>query len=219
MSYQEAKGCRLLSVYHTMANIMLDVCISPCNESIFDSHTTQFVMLVGQLAELWLHAESLPPTRLISEHTPGQCIDMAQSHLDVGWIPLLFYVAIKCRVHRVRLQAIRLLETCSHREGFWDTEIASCIARKVMEIEERGFYQNNNIAESFPLSGCPTARDLSLPLIPKSYRVRGLDVVLSGSPMDKILLFGKQERRGESLMVLISEYNIPRQRWKDKLEG
>jgi hypothetical protein len=88
-----------------------------------------------------------------------------------------------------------------------------------MEIEERNFYQNNNVADNFPLSGCPAERDLSLPLIPKSYRIRGLDIILSGSPMDKILLFGEQERGGENLRVLISEYDVPLQHWNDRLEG
>ncbi len=85
-----------------------------------------------------------------------------------------------------------------------------------MELEERGFYQNVKVANNFPISGCPTAQDISLPLIPDRYRIRGLEVVLSGSPMDAILLFGEREQEEKGRKALISEYNVDRQCWTDR---
>jgi hypothetical protein len=60
-----------------------------------------------------------------------------------------------------------------------------------MEIEEREYYKNIDIADDFPLSSYPSAQDLSLSLLPESYRIYGLEVVLLGEPMDKVLLFCK----------------------------
>ncbi len=89
MSYQENKGCRLLSAYHNMANIMIDVCLCLGNELAFDAHTAQFVFLVGQLAELWLYAEANSPPRLGPERRPGHFVDMAQSY--VTWVGIRYF--------------------------------------------------------------------------------------------------------------------------------
>ncbi|KAH6991129.1 hypothetical protein BKA56DRAFT_610688 [Ilyonectria sp. MPI-CAGE-AT-0026] len=216
MSYDENKRFTILSGYHTMAKIMLEVCLCPGNESIFDSHTTQFVFLVSTLSELCAEAGTYLPTRLCRKLRPGNFVDMAHSYVDVGWLPPLYYTAIKCRIHRVRLQAIRLIEISSHREGIWDAETTACIARKVMEIEERDFYRGVDIDDEFPLSSCPTPRDLSLPLIPDSYRIHGLEVVLHGDPMESIFLFREPNQEGRTGKVLISEYNISSQCWVDR---
>ena len=210
-SAEEEKGYQLLCMYHTMANIMADTCLRPSDESIFDSHTNQFVLLIRQLANFWTAASTTSPVQAL----PGHLMDMSRSIVDVGWIPLLYYAAVKCRVHRIRLQAIRLLESSSHREGIWDAKTAACVARKVMEIEERDFYKDVDTADDFPLSRSPCPQDLSLPTLPESYRIREVEVVLSGAPMDKILLFCKQKQGGIDCTVLVSEYNVHLQRWID----
>jgi hypothetical protein len=140
---------------------------------------------------------------------------MSRSIIDLGLIPPLYYAAIKCRVHRIRLQAIRLLETTSHREGIWDAKIAACVSRKVMEIEEREYYKNIDTADDFPLSSYPSPRDLSLSPLPESYRIRDVEVVLLGEPMDKVLLFCRQRQDSMNCKVCIGEYHVQSQRWID----
>ena len=211
-SAEEEKGYQLLCIYHTMANIMVDTCLRPSDESVFDSHTNQFVVLIRQLASLWTIASTTSPVQAL----PGHLMDMSRSVVDMGWIPLIYYAAVKCRVHRIRLQAIRLLESTSHREGIWDATTAACVARKVMEIEERDFYKDVDTADNFPLPSSPRPRDLSLPTLPESYRIHEVAVVLSGAPVDKILLFCKQKQEGIDCRVLISEYNVHLQRWVDE---
>ena len=128
----------------------------------------------------------MAPTTSPVQAVPG---DMSRSAVDMGWIPVIYYTAVKCRVHRIRLQAIRMLESTSHREGIWDVKTAACVARKVMQIEERDFYNDLVTAEDFSLFCSPRPQDLSLPTLPESYRLRDVEVVLSGDPMDRILLF------------------------------
>ncbi|KAH8681805.1 hypothetical protein BX600DRAFT_447335 [Xylariales sp. PMI_506] len=217
MTAEESKGYKLLPAYHNMASIMVEACLNPNDESVYDSLTMQFAFLVGQMAELWVSYERLTSsTPLTPMHRPGDFVDMGQSYIDIGWCPLLHYAAIKCRVHRIRLQAIRLLECSSHREGFWDGEITACVARKVMELEEQDYYRGASLDDDFPLSSCPTPRDLQLKTIPDSYRLRGLEVVLSGEPVSTILLWGHRGWESDdkdSQKVLLSQYHVGIQRW------
>lgn len=218
MGYEEKKAYKILPVYHNMATIMAGVCLSPGDESVFDAYSTQFVVIVGQMAELWAASQPASPHGRSSGRHLGNVLNMAHCYADIGWIPALFYTAIKCRVHRVRLQAIRLLECSTHREGIWDSQVTACIARKAMQIEERGFYQGMDTRDSFPLSGCPTPWDLSLPLVPSPYRVRRLDTVLLGEPMESITMFGEKEENNIYRRSVLSEYSVHTQCWTDRLE-
>lgn len=212
LGYEEKKGYGILPVYHTMATIMAGVCLSPGDELVFDAYSTQFVVMVNQMAQLWTVSRPASPHR----RRLGSFLNMAHSYADIGWIPALFYTATRCRVHRVRLQAIRLLESSTHREGIWDSQITACIARKVMQMEERDFYEGIDTRDSFPLSGCPTPWDLSLPLVPGAYRIRNLDAVLSGEPMERITLFGEKEEDGVSRKSVLSEFSVHTQCWTDQ---
>ncbi|KAF2093424.1 hypothetical protein NA57DRAFT_10668, partial [Rhizodiscina lignyota] len=178
----------LLRVHHTMASIMADVCLSQDDESIFDSHTGQFVLLINQSVDMWKVGSS--------RALPGHWMDMSRSLVDIGWISPLYYTALRCRIHRVRLQAIRLLETASHREGIWDSKIASCVARQVMKIEERDCYEDLAKADDFPLSSSPSPQDLSLPILPQFHRVHEVKVALSDGPTDSVILSYRQTAAG-----------------------
>ena len=191
---------------------MLATCLRPSDESAFDLQATQFVLLIRQLTILWTTASTISPVRAV----PG---DMSRSIVDMGWIPMLYYTAVKCRVHRIRLQAIRFLESTSHREGIWDAKTAACVARKVMQMEERDFYKDVHTADDFSLLSSPRPQDLSLPTLPESYRIRDVEVVLSGDPMDRILLFCVQRQEGIDCRVLISVYSVHLQCWIDEKHG
>lgn len=205
------KAYQLPLIHHTMARIMTETCLQVGDEMAFDSYTIQFALLVQQSARLWalsLKEESLGAL-------PRRRVDIAKSIIDIGWIPPLYYTAVKCRVHRIRLQAIRLLESSSHREGFWDSTITACVARKVMEIEEGDFYDAVEKDDDFPLDSAPQAGDLSSPKLPESRRIREVEMELSGTPLKEVSLFRKQDQRGVCRKVLVSTYDVLSQRWLD----
>jgi len=202
---------QVLYTFHSIANIMAEICLRPYDESLFDSYTPQFVSMISQLANSWKAKAS----RSQVPSMPGHRMNMSRSVIDIGWIPPLYYIAMKCRVHRIRLQAIRLLESTSHREGIWDSIIAARVARKVMEMEERDFYKNIATADDFPLSSSPGSEDLSLPILPQSYRLHEVKVELSDGPMENILLFYKQQQTNGDWKVLSKEYDIVSQCWID----
>lgn len=190
MSDQDPKGLvyGLLSVYHTMASIMADTCLRLDDESVFDSHTQHFVSILTESIAMWKTGQS----ELLHGYVQWPCIHMSRSIVDIGWIAPLYYTALKCRIRRIRLQAVRLIETTSYREGLWDSNIVSCVARKVMEIEESGFYGDHCAAEKFLLSSPPRSRDMLVPALPRPSRIHEFHVVLSDCPADSFPLFYRQ---------------------------
>ncbi|KAF2878480.1 hypothetical protein BDV95DRAFT_479319 [Massariosphaeria phaeospora] len=169
--------CTLISEYHIMANIMVDTCLHPDDEMIFENCTAQFVSIICHSRDMWRSRIS-PYIGTRAEIS----LDMAHSTADMGWIPPLYYTALKCRIHRVRLQAIRLLESSLHREGMWDSIIAAHITRRVMEIEERDVYRNYDMNDSFSLATAPEALDFSFPILPDGFRLHEMKVELPDSP-------------------------------------
>lgn len=210
-SVVEEQSYQLLHAYHTMAGIMADTCLQQSNEMIFDCHTNQFVLLLEHLINLWTISSTTSPAQALPRHL----MDMPRSIVDMGWVSPLYYVATKCRVHRIRLQAIRLIESTSHREGMWDSKTAACVMRKVMELEERDFYKDFDTADSFSLLSLPCSQGLLSPSLPESHRISGVEVVLSGAPMDTILLFRRQKQKRTDNRVLVTTYNLHLQRWTD----
>lgn len=214
-SADEEKCYQLLHTYHIMANIMAETCLRPGDESVFDSQTDRFILLIKQLATLRTRASKISPNDALEEHE----MEMSRSIVDMGWIPPLYYTAVKCRIHGIRHRAITLLESTSHREGIWDARIAALIARKVIKIEERDSYEDVGTADEFLLLGSPRPQDFLLPILPESYRICEIEADLSGAPMDKILLFCKQRKEGMNCRVLLSEYDVHLRRWIDKDVG
>lgn len=145
-------------------------------------------------------------------------MDMPRSIIDMGWIPLLYFTVIKCRDHYLRGQAIHLLGSSSHREGIWDGRIASCVVRKVVEVEERDFYTGIGVDGDSSFDSPSQPQNSRFPILPQSYRLREVEMVLVGSPMDRILLFCRREQEGVDCRVLVSEYDVGLQRWADVID-
>ncbi|KIW30542.1 uncharacterized protein PV07_06280 [Cladophialophora immunda] len=191
MQDQDSRGLAygLLFTYHHMAAIMADTCLRADDESVFDVHTQRFVSILDRAIVMWKAGRA--------EHTvagplPWPRIHMSRSIVDIGWIAPLYYTSLKCRAHRVRLQAIRLMETTSYREGMWDSKMASSVARRVMEIEEGDFYRDLGPVDDFALSSSPGIQALSLPTSPPRNRICELRMALSDGPADPILLHYRQ---------------------------
>ncbi|KAI1611280.1 hypothetical protein EDD37DRAFT_442319 [Exophiala viscosa] len=188
--------CELLRGYHTMATIMADACLHGYDEAIFDSYTEQFVAIVAVFSN---HRGTRPScddssnpqeTRPATVTSQASCqgLNMARSVIDIGWIPPLYYTALKCRVPRVRLQAIQLLESTSHREGIWDSRIAARVCRKVMELEEGTCHDAVYTQNELQVCSSLSQQDPLMSTVPRSCRVNEVKVVLPNSPTDSLFL-------------------------------
>lgn len=206
------KAYQLIFLHHTMISIMAEVCLCPNDEGVFDFHSDQFESLISEAIDLWRSG----PAREISESNhPQNSIRISRSIIDLGCIAPLHYTALKCRVHRIRVHAVRLLETLLHKEGIWDPRVSALIARKVIEIEERDFYKKLHIDDDFSLFSRPSAEDLSLPRIPLSNRIHDVEITTLGDPMEKVSLVCKLEPDGADSRRYGGEYNFASQCWMD----
>ncbi|KAM0518867.1 hypothetical protein ACHAPE_003857 [Trichoderma viride] len=124
MPDQDPKGLvyGLLSVYHTMASIMADTCLRLDDESVFDSHTQQFVSILTESIAMWKTGQS----ELLHGYLRWPCIHMSRSIVDIGWIAPLYYTALKCRIRRfpawhgksLRLKRVAFTDIMVRQRGF-----------------------------------------------------------------------------------------------------
>ncbi|RDW80805.1 hypothetical protein BP5796_05503 [Coleophoma crateriformis] len=61
--------------------------------------------------------------------------------VDLGVVVPLYFVALKCRLHHIRSQAVKLLVSNPRREGLWDSVFAGKAAEWVQKVEEE--HQDN----------------------------------------------------------------------------
>lgn len=210
-----------------MAGIMVEASLRPDDEMVFDDFTPQFLRLLGDLIELReISKESVIAQKLEGGHggvmetttTMRQSLemDMTGSIIDLGWIAPLYYLATKCRNHRIRLHAVRLLRTTSHREGMYDASSAYEVVQKVMQIEEDGFFDGllSGQEEDFDLDVVPTEQDVGgMPALPDERRLRRLRVLLLGTPMDRIRLMHSGVAGQGVDKVFLAEYIVKDRVW------
>lgn len=210
---EEQKANWLLRCFHLMAIIMAETCLSPNDESAYDLHTDKFISLVIHMIKL--RSVSLPDAPIQSP-APDQDVEIAKSVIDVGINQPLYYLATKCRVHRLRLQAIRLLEASAHREGVWESRTAGLVARKVMELEEEGIDLGENTNDDFPILEYPVnPADLSRQLPLTRHRLQRVQVDLLGEPTDTIVLRYQRETARAVAKPFISTYDARSRQWQD----
>ncbi|CAM1501261.1 Fc.00g104230.m01.CDS01 [Cosmosporella sp. VM-42] len=192
---------KLLGLHHIMATIMAHVCLSVDDESCFDSHTDDFVVMIEQSIDLVKTIQSTDLSNTPFDHKS----DISPFVADLGWIPPLYYTATKCRIHRIRVQAIKLLGSISSKEGIWDGFLTASIAWEIMLAEEGGFYDYTPLADDFPLHSSPTEQDLTKPILPESSRIHGLRVALPMNSTNKAIISGKRKQGDGSWEVIRRE--------------
>lgn len=202
----------MIRCFHLMATIMMETCLSPDDDLIYDIHTDKFISLAIHLIKSRQVASDVP----IQSFNPNKSVHIALSIVDLGIIQPLFFLATKCRVHRLRLQAIKLLESFVHREGIWDSQAAGIVARKVMELEERWFNTGEIPGDDFPLLEYPVNPTvLSLPLPPLNHRLQQVEVALLGDPTDTIVLRYRRRTTDKDSLLSVSTYGFRAGQWED----
>lgn len=115
----------LLRIQHTIAWILLSSC-GPGREMDYDNFLPQFqqcVALAGDVAAGHeRYSGSLKPT-----FTP-----------EIGIVPVLYIIGVKCRHPIVRREALSILQQQPIREAIWDSISAARVVERVIDIEEGG---------------------------------------------------------------------------------
>ncbi|RYP85987.1 hypothetical protein DL769_000850 [Monosporascus sp. CRB-8-3] len=155
-------GLDVLRTYHTMTKIMAATCLRGRDETVYDKHTASFASLLYQVWGLWNRAA------VAFRDTPSKF----SFTTDMGFIPPLYFTALKCREPNLRRMAVDLLAKAPHIEGPWDGRIAAAVARRVMKLEEGDTFHDHELTAS--IVGASEVKDEavtpSLPIVPASSR-------------------------------------------------
>ncbi|KAK8062384.1 hypothetical protein PG997_014481 [Apiospora hydei] len=113
-----ARPLTFLTIHHLVATIFTSCCLDP-SEAAYDSFASEFDTLLSHI-QAYLE---IPSTFTIGFTN------------EVGILPLLAFVAAKCRLLHVRLAAIDLLMNYGWREGPWDGVSLARAMEGLMNIE------------------------------------------------------------------------------------
>jgi hypothetical protein len=118
-SGEQLRRLKFLAIHLLVATILLSCCLDR-TEATYDDFTLQFEDVVRRVRE-YADLYSAPIKSGFSN--------------DVGLLPVITFVASKCRVHRVRLDAMQLLRTAGWREGPWDGISLWMAMTNLMQLE------------------------------------------------------------------------------------
>lgn len=110
-----------LEMKHIVAKVWISNAFDP-DEGAYDAHAEDFKHVVTL-------ASHVPRTKQDN-------LEHAKFRFEMGFTPLLYFVAIKCRLLDTRLEALRFMnELAVRRENLWDADILNAVARRVIELE------------------------------------------------------------------------------------
>ncbi|KAK6853816.1 hypothetical protein PG995_010628 [Apiospora arundinis] len=204
----------LLSMYY-LAQIMVSVSLVDDEdeaENIYDAHTPHFLAIVRHSSELRRLIRFEVHYNPLVQYTSK----ISQSTADMGWIPPLYYTALKCRVRRVRLHALRFLGFKPHKEGIWDTEVTSAVAREVIRLEEGDGDDVVKMKDPDVAVEVPTEEEvLAMPTVPVARRLHDFQLRLPDDVAGKIGITYRQGPRSSGAPLCVREYDLAKRAWED----
>jgi hypothetical protein len=114
-------GHTILLNHYEMALIMWGH-IGCTSESGYEFHTAKFLAILEHSVEIW---HLLPSLSAAQSTSVGDNLATP-----------LFFTALKCRDRRIRLQAVRLLNTIPFSQGGWSCVLMSKIAAEIVALEQ-----------------------------------------------------------------------------------
>ncbi|KAF2680818.1 hypothetical protein K458DRAFT_392491 [Lentithecium fluviatile CBS 122367] len=213
--HYEVFSFQLLRPYHTMATIKAATCLSLDNQLIFDDHASRFAAVVAQSKEIMDAADRL---RIKSSLAPTDQLDSRAGRVntDSGWVAPLYYTALKCRDHRLRTEAAKLLSSRWHMysETFFNSDIAVAVVEEVIRIEgssacaERVDYQ--------PERDISVTGKIDVSRVPVESRIQETEVDFSENESGSFRLLCKRRNQGE-WYVIATELHSSKRVWKRAL--
>ena len=123
MGSWEARQAKLLQVHYHTATILVIGSLY-AEEMLYDAYDEAFEIIVRLSAELHQDLYARTSVKVFS--------------IDMAIIQPLFVASTKCRVPKIRQQAIELLQAVPYCEGIWNGQLMANIALRVRELEENG---------------------------------------------------------------------------------
>ncbi|KAI2463648.1 hypothetical protein F4781DRAFT_415932 [Annulohypoxylon bovei var. microspora] len=199
----------ILHAYYLMAEVMADTCIQPADQLRYDAHTKSFESMMEQLKIVRHLSTSTPLAKIL--HLPN----MSSTISDLGALPTLYCVATKCRVRRVRHDALDFLQCMQHKEGIWNGTLVAGVAKEVVKIEEGDFYEGSSSADEVSLCSASDKAEALQPMLPESYRMHDVKIELPEDYAGTVTLKCTRGLDDRNREVITREfvYNESAQRW------
>jgi hypothetical protein len=177
--HRDSVGSILLRVYHEMATVMVAVGLSE-SEMAYDAHTNNFTAIITGFFELWsIWSKFNTQDQHIEEIAKLSDRGGQGFTIESGYIPPVYYTALKCRIPQIRRQAIRTLRSVLHREGVWNGPLLADVLEEVIRIEE-GESLGGNYESDAPIEhGGPIDCRWSLPNVGELSRISDVKVILA----------------------------------------
>jgi hypothetical protein len=131
----DSKFEKSLRLQHIATFIWLARC-TELEESGFDAYLPEFASIVKWSRALITPSSEPKAPCLHTQLAALSVTNIPRFSLNMGYIPPLYLVAIKCRDPITRREAISILEETNGREGLWDARLHAKVARRWMEVEE-----------------------------------------------------------------------------------
>lgn len=114
----------LLRLQHTIIWILLSASSMPGKEMAYDNFAPQFRQCVAHAREVAAAHE--------------RCFEKPTFTPEVGIVPVLYIIGVKCRDTTVRRVVLEMLRRQTIREAVWDSKTAARVVERVIELEEMG---------------------------------------------------------------------------------
>ena len=131
----------LLRLQHMVTRTLLLASCTPGKEMAYDSFLPQFQQCVALASDVAAahercYSASEPAGKANPTFTP-----------EVGILPVLYIIGVKCRHHAVRREALGILRRQQIREAVWDSVSAARIVERVIELEEGGLNETRSMGQ------------------------------------------------------------------------
>ena len=114
----------LLRIIHCISKIWIRTTLER-SECAYDKHNAQFASIIACAQELKREYEKIPYEYIRPKFS-----------FDMGFLPLLYFVVLKCRVLELRLAALECMQVLGlEQEALWRKDTLTIIGRKLIDIE------------------------------------------------------------------------------------
>jgi len=132
LTNQDRQGATILRIQHKVVSVWL-VTRGAVEQSSYDEYVAEFQSIITLVETM----DAAKYSGLVpSPRSTGETERPPAFVFDLYVIPVLYFVAIKCRHPLIRRKAISLLSSSPRREGLWDAAPVARAAQRVMAIEE-----------------------------------------------------------------------------------
>ncbi|KAL0778456.1 hypothetical protein CaCOL14_006109 [Colletotrichum acutatum] len=192
-----------------MAHIITETSLHPGDELVFDKFIWHFDMMAESSKEIITAAI---PT-IAADLSSGHCTTKFSFTADMGLIPPLYYVALKCRKPSTRRQAIELISNGLHQEGMWDATLTGAVVSEVMRMEEGDFFEKVSFSNQLLESKGLAEEQPTPPTMPNDRRLFHVRLQLPDDSLGELAFSGTMRCPDGTLKPFKKVYDTKARKW------